>query len=308
MDSIRQQLRINPHDWPSWLVFADWAIEQADVRGALVTLEYEVASGLRPGALAERRALIDAHRDAWSPLLGEDDNDLLDWQNDVETAMKWAAERQDDLGPLAPFPSGWLLAMLADPQDSPSLLRRRGDQMIATALQRIERAFDGVPPPDPQHRTLFQAEAADNWARCDQSQDHLGRWQDVPDAHFLINQHALSHLDYQGMHYYLPAVMSFELRGYLDVYLGHKRGPHWILESLEYTLQPEARRSDLRGYSWERFQTLTREQRRAIWMFTVLTRNDRAADAWGRVVMAESEQPRPDWFELFVPNPTASRR
>ena len=76
----------------------------------------------------------------------------------------------------------------------------------------IEDAFDGVPPPDADHLTLYQAEAADHWGTTDRSRDALGRWQDLPDQHVLDCQWALPWLDAQGMRHYLPAIMTYVLR------------------------------------------------------------------------------------------------
>jgi hypothetical protein len=101
----------------------------------------------------------------------------------------------------------------------------------AEVLAVIDRAFDGVPFPGPTHRSLYQAEAADSYAGCDQSRDHRGRWQELPDAHLLDCQCALPFLDADGLHYYLPAIMSFAAREPRDA------GPRaWLCESLEYNL------------------------------------------------------------------------
>lgn len=79
----------------------------------------------------------------------------------------------------------------------------------ALVLEIIERAFDGVPPPDGEHRTLLQAEAWDEYQIVDQRRDHKGRWQDVPEEHLHACPNAIFHLDEQGIRYYLPALMSF---------------------------------------------------------------------------------------------------
>ncbi|CAN5563142.1 hypothetical protein BH11MYX1_BH11MYX1_54100 [soil metagenome] len=142
---------------------------------------------------------------------------------------------------------------------------------------------------------IHQAEAADNYDDAsERSRDHLGRWQDLPDSHLLDNEYSLSHLAAQGIHYYLPAVMSFASRHPT----AHERD-HSLTESLEYTLQPSGR--DLRGYQETRFSRLDREQRAAIYAFTRVAGHAEAAAAWSRVFEAELEAGRDAWFELFNP-------
>jgi len=51
-------------------------------------------------------------------------------------------------------------------------------------LEIIERAYDGVPPPDEEHLTFQQAEAWDTYRRVDQRRDHHGRWQDLPESQY----------------------------------------------------------------------------------------------------------------------------
>jgi hypothetical protein len=87
--------------------------------------------------------------------------------------------------------------------------RRRSAELL---LAQIERAFDGVPAPDAEHRTLRQAEAWDGYELIDQRGDHKGRWQDLPDAEIAACPNALPHLDAQGVRYYASALMTYLLR------------------------------------------------------------------------------------------------
>jgi hypothetical protein len=132
-------------------------------------------------------------------------------------------------------------------------------------LDAIERAFDGVPFPGKKHRSLFQAEAADNWAGCDQSRDHTGRWQDLPREHILACQFALSHLDAQGTQYYLPAVMSFIVREHDQRRADH--GNRWIFESVEYGLAFALHDRGLHDYQQERYRLFTPAQLAAVAAF-----------------------------------------
>ena len=235
-------------------------------------------------------AWIEARR--WE--LGDDDHACFAWLREVSPL---AARVPAELAPTYARPPSQLLALLephtgpARPSLSPVLALQR-DRVIGATLRWIDRAFDGVPVPDEDHRTIFQAEAADNHGWCDRARDHLGRWQDLPDEHLLENPWALAHLDEQGIHYYLPALMSFALRA-------HLAHDHWIVESLGYTLQPSS--GDLRTYQQGRFARLDREQRAAIYAFALMSGNRRAAEAWWRVFDAEREAVREDWFALYSP-------
>ncbi|MEL6348139.1 MAG: DUF6714 family protein [Myxococcota bacterium] len=154
-------------------------------------------------------------------------------------------------------------------------------------LDEIDCAFDGVPPPDADHRTLRQAEAWDGYVLVDQRRDHKGRWQDLSLQELLACPNALPHLDAQGIHYYLPAIMCADLR---------ERGRlGWLSTSLRYTLQP--RTGDLKRYQRQRFQPLTAPQRAAICGFVVHIDADVAVqDAWRRVVAAGDDR---GWFRRF---------
>jgi uncharacterized protein (TIGR02996 family) len=280
-DALLRQLRELPDDWESWLVYADALSERGDLRGELLVAEHRGAP--------EAAALADDWMLMSSDLLRDDDLDAY------EAFRRWTV-----LAPRAAVfarPLSQLIALLEPGQRAPGLspvFARHREEAVAAVLDWIDRAFDGVPAPDLAHRTIHQAEAADNYESCDRSRDHLGRWQDLPESQLLDNQWALAHLDVQGILYYLPAVMSFALRHVEP----HPRD-HWITESLEYTIEPS--KSGLREYQQGRFAQFDREQRAAIYAFALVRRHDKAAAAWARVFEAELHGARADWFELYSP-------
>jgi hypothetical protein len=161
-------------------------------------------------------------------------------------------------------------------------------ERVERTLGLIERGFDGAPPPDQQHRTLFQAEAWDAYERIDQRKDHKGRWQDLPDSHIHECTNALAHLDEQGIRYYLPALMSYFVRAPQARRL-------WSYESLLYTLQPST--GDLKAHQRQRFSLLTRPQREAILAYLEhIEAPEEDLLPWRRVLAAGDE---PDWFRKF---------
>jgi hypothetical protein len=284
-DALRRSLHDLPDDWGSWLVLADALSEAGDERGDLLVREHQ---GLPVHALAT------AWVDSWRAYLADNDVDAFSWLARFLT-IAWRAPA--DLAPVFAQPVSQLLALLELGNDPPPRLARvlalqRG-RIVAATRTWIERAFDGVPVPDADHFTIHQGEAADSHAFCDQSRDHTGRWQDLPDAHLLANQWALAHLDEQGIHYYTPAVMSYALRHFThpEVY------PEWITESLAYTLAPST--GELRGYQQRRFSLFDHEQRAAIYAYVLVTGTDDARAAWSRVVEYERAGPRTDWFAIY---------
>ena len=152
-------------------------------------------------------------------------------------------------------------------------------------IERIEIAFDGVPAPSADERTLLQAEAWDNYDVVDQTRDHKGRWQDLPDDHLARCQNALPHLGRQGIQYYLPAVMRYCLG----------QGGDWLFASLLFTLQPST--GELKAYQRERFSLLTAPQRDAILSFLEFVDDPEALPGpWRRVVDGPDDA---DWFRRF---------
>lgn len=283
--ALVESLRALPDDWGAWLVLADALTEAGDDRGALLVRES------RGQDIAADAA---AWLETWSAYLAEEDAQVA---ARLVRYPALAARAHADIAPVFARPVSQWLALLELTDDPPPelspLLAILRDRKLAATVTLIDRAFDGVPVPDARHRTIHQAEAADSHDMCDRSRDHLGRWQDLPDAHLLDNQWALAHLDDQGIHYYLPAVMTFALR--------HFHRPHardqWITESLGYTLHQS--KGELHDYQQRRFACLDRDQRAAIYAFVLATGTPKMIAAWGRVFEAERAGPRADWYAVY---------
>lgn len=282
-------LRSLPDDWDSWLVYADQLTERGDERGQLLVLEQR-------GNVGDRE-LVQLQADdwiaTWGEYLGSDDAGTYKWIRGLAPLAD--PPTPPDLLPVFARPISQLIALFdledRSPPDLSPIFELHRDQVFEATLAWINLAFDGVPLPDANHRTIHQAEAADNYESYNRSRDHLGRWQELPDAHLLANQFALPHLDEQGVRYYVPAIMSFALR--------HPGSGHLILDSLEYSLQPSG--DDLRTHQQGKLVLLDRAQRAAIYAYTLVARELVASAAWRRVYEAERTGERLDWFELFSP-------
>ncbi|MFT7519909.1 MAG: hypothetical protein ACI9MC_002053 [Kiritimatiellia bacterium] len=173
-----------------------------------------------------------------------------------------------------------------------------GPQYFHTeVLTAIERAFDGVLVPGPTGRTLYQAEAADGYGSCDQSRDHLGRWQDLPFAHLVDCSSAFAFLHADGVAYYLPALMTADLRDGLEQGGVGRDRP----QDIEFYLTP-GDTDHLRHHMWTRFSLLTVVQRAAIAAWSVATagRPD-LVDAWRRVAAHDGSGAAGSWFDVFWP-------
>ena len=168
----------------------------------------------------------------------------------------------------------------------------------------IELAFDGVPPPDEAHQTLYQAEAADHRGNADRSRDALGRWQDLPDQHVLDCQWAIPWLDAHGMHHYLPAMMTYVLRtsaNHTDD--GWHAGPSHLSQKdwTWLTFLPEGDRRERLARSLGLF---SREQRRALGEFLWFQEaNPALRAAWLRLMEAERDASRADWLDILSGDP-----
>jgi uncharacterized protein (TIGR02996 family) len=68
-------------DWPSWLVFADYLLEQGDVRGTLIQLEHQLSQPVseRQQIKAQRDALLEKHQRRW----------LEGWVPPRRTQLRW---------------------------------------------------------------------------------------------------------------------------------------------------------------------------------------------------------------------------
>jgi uncharacterized protein (TIGR02996 family) len=298
LETLRAHLRAHPDDGRAWLVYADWLAEQGEPLGEAIALEHRLSmEALSPGdrlALEERlEALREEHQYRWVLALPEAEDWRLAWYLRLHRGLqgRWNRGTRDTLAPSGPQPS---LRFFAPWPEAPSPLAVTCERALAAVRARVERAFDGAPPPDEEHRTLYQAEASDNRDWCDRSRDHLGRWQDLPEEHLLDCQFALPHLDEQGLRYYLPAVMALGLR-----HLFSDDRPV-LLENLSFTLGSRYD-ADLRDYVRSRMRLLAPEQRLAICTYCFVAEHDEAFESWARVVVAELDGPREDWFDLFWP-------
>ena len=230
ISTLRAKLVRKPLDWPLWLDFAAWLSQREDPRPAdLIRLEAELSAAReepeRWTALLDKVEALDAelrsplHLDAYSP-----NADLMRLNRVLDAVRRRRdlaiGDTLDDVGRM-PSMTCWLAL---DHLDTAAL--RSGDapltagpscqahiQRIVNALiARINAAFDGVPVPDEDHLTIFQAQAADDYDTCDRSRDHVGRWQDLPISHIVDNESAWAYLDEQGIRYYLPAGALLDLR------------------------------------------------------------------------------------------------
>jgi len=156
-------------------------------------------------------------------------------------------------------------------------------------IAEIDAAFDGVPPPDADHNTLYQAQANDSYEECDQSRDHFGRWQDLPGSHLQDCPSAMSYLDAQGYRYYLPAIMTAYLRNELQV-----NDPEFEHLLIYFILVSRLSSSDydfFRNYTATKMRLLTPQQRLAIAHFVEVPAGSHeveVVEAWGRVVAFDS--------------------
>ena len=170
LDALEAKLRADPNDWPSWLVFADWLLDQGDARGELITLEYELDTKLLPTRkrheYVKRIAAIDReHRSAWLDGLALPPGAAPVWRNGfvvgmwspvtfqlLDTIGTWHAHRTARfLGALDVTESGLqdadLTALLAcDALSRFSSLRLRDNQIGDAEAARIADAstLDGL--------------------------------------------------------------------------------------------------------------------------------------------------------------------
>ncbi|MEZ4317227.1 MAG: DUF6714 family protein [Myxococcota bacterium] len=280
-----------PDAWDGWLVHADRLAEAGDERGEWLQLEHRLRTGAVTGPEAvDVRDYLDECVDIWVSW-----TELAEEAEDLEDALA-CARRMRPLVDLAPEavrptlvrPDIQLVATVVDGRSAIVAPHHRAQ--LDAVITWIDRAFDGVPPPDADHVTLRQAEAADSYAVCGQEDDVLGRWQDLPDSELLANQWAFAHLDAMGVHHYLPAILCFWLRH-------HTTGGHpddvWVCESVEYSLQRSS--PELRAHQRGRFARLDHDQRVAIAAFCAAVGHERAGFRW----MAAIERPDGDWYARF---------
>jgi len=312
---LKAQVYANPADWTGWLALAKWLDAQADLRGEMVLLEHRLRIEGEPEAAGTRewvRLLAESWVEEWRSRLSKDDQTWIDFWMRVAPSLRALTGAPTTLVEVLSVSASQLLAMLeTEPNptvDAPSLLSLTCAKLIDALIAWITHAFQGVKVPDKGHKTLYQANAWDDYEWCDRSRDHTGCWSTLPEQQLLDNEWALPHLDEQGIHYYLPALMCFHLRHFLQ---GHP-ADGMLTESLGYTLEPTSLK--LRDHQKERFSRLNEEQRRTIYAFTLCTSqeewprdypfilfsNNDTADAWRRAIDGDSG----GWFERFFPPTT----
>ncbi|MFT7581587.1 MAG: hypothetical protein ACI9MR_003265, partial [Myxococcota bacterium] len=191
--------------------------------------------------------------------------------------------------------------------------RRPGVRDFSAVAAEIERAFDGVPPPGPDDRTLYDAELAYKFGVTDghiHPPAHRGRWQDLPFAELEACGGAAVYLDAAGLHYYAPAIMIRNLHWeewFMDAqeYTWDPQDPGLFLglfESYGFTVSPSPGSDSGREHLRDRWARFTAPQRRALHAFLVAIGGDRDGLAgWARAVAHdESGAPGP-WFDAFWP-------
>lgn len=108
IDALEARLRDDPGDWPTWLVYGDWLLEQGDARGELIRLEHQRSlAGARVGGdvVARIEALSKKHAGRWSPEVPP--SAALGWTNGFVTSLSL---------PLDEATPGVLEAVLASPE------------------------------------------------------------------------------------------------------------------------------------------------------------------------------------------------
>lgn len=177
----------------------------------------------------------------------------------------------------------------------------------ASVALQIEAAFDGVPPPGPGERTLFEAEHADSCFTHDVSRGrapHRGRWQDLPLPELRDCGSALPHLGATGLRYYAPAIMIRFLH-WREVWNEGDEAQRYLalFDSIGFMFSPSLRSFQLRGYLRRRLSPLTMEQRRAIHAFMVaIEEQPHAVAAWERVVAHDASGAPGPWFDALWPD------
>jgi uncharacterized protein (TIGR02996 family) len=68
--TLEERLREDPDDWATWRVYADWLLDQGDVRGELIPWEHQLATATlsereRAGLQRQVDVLQEAHEEQW---------------------------------------------------------------------------------------------------------------------------------------------------------------------------------------------------------------------------------------------------
>jgi uncharacterized protein (TIGR02996 family) len=84
LETLQDQIRANPDDWDSWLVYADWLTDEGDSRGQMIVLEHQLAGGaLPPQERSKARQRLDALKARHQP------ERLRRWACPAGTALIW---------------------------------------------------------------------------------------------------------------------------------------------------------------------------------------------------------------------------
>ena len=220
----------------------------------------------------------------------------------LQLAEEATCEREDRAATVAGY------SVLGDPATDGEAVRNLNALVawhnpadVFAVLNAIDRAFDAVPPPGVDGTTIRQAEALDDYRRIGREGDFLRRWQEIPDEELMACPCALSYLDDQGMHYYLPALMTLALRTLSDPERVAELGSSYPLWSLEYTLNVRGGSAGHSEYAACRFRRLDAAQRLATARFVAWYCDDEATRIqWEELVAAEANGPRADWWQVLV--------
>lgn len=169
-------------------------------------------------------------------------------------------------------------------------------------INDLTDAFDGVPPPGPGQRDLFDAEAEDTYAIAGPHPPHPARWQDLPTWVLEATAFALAYLDPGGFRYALPAVLCADLRA-----ARCEEEPPAIAQTVQWHLM--CLDPDGRAHTVHQLSALNHAQRRAVAAWVALRGRDPSlVAAWARLAEAEAEGPVEAWSEcLFPPRPLPDR-
>ena len=126
---------------------------------------------------------------------------------------------------------------------------------MESLITQIERVFHGVHPP--RKITLQVASAHDDYDYDNDDShrkgDFIGPWQEIPDAHLEKGVWGLAHLDKDGIHYYLPALMTWVLKNY--------KSANQLVNFTIYQLAPNREDPNLSSRFDDRFRLLNLEQK-----------------------------------------------
>jgi hypothetical protein len=134
-------------------------------------------------------------------------------------------------------------------------------ELKEACIHQIREAFKETPPPEDGFG-IYSAQAADDYTNPTKEEKRLDRsltWQDVTMKQMAECSNALSHLNPDGYHHYLPAYMVLSLEHEDD----HKYNGFAFMDSAEYSLCP-TNNEKLRDYKEARHSRFDIKQVKAI--------------------------------------------